>query len=395
MSRIIHHPAVVSSRIGLLTIAVALIASGPARAQTPITAAGLGYRIAPLDGRSAALGGTGLGLLGGTFSLVNPADLRAHLEPGFGLAFSGESVSLKGGPGPLDSGRERFTVIRAVVPFDAWAVGLAFGGEFDQDWAVRFQDTLVLSDGKVPFEEARERDGGISSIDVSVARQLGPISLGVSAQRLNGSVRQTFSRDFELSPDGAPQLSPTGDAERLSYRAWRFKAGGAVTLGDRLMLSAVASFDGTLTSEPEDSTSATTTVDLPKSIQVGGSARLAQGLIVAASGGWAEWSVAGTVEDAIGHDITWMGAGLEYQRLRLLGGDLPVRVGVRRGELPFSLTADAIEETALSFGFGWRFRNGLAVLSTAFEIGSRGDLAVDGLEESFTRATISFELRDR
>jgi hypothetical protein len=161
------------------------------------------------------------------------------------------------------------------------------------------------------------------------------------------------------------------------------------------MLSAVASFDGTLTSEPEDSTSATTTVDLPKSIQVGGSARLAQGLIVAASGGWAEWSVAGTVEDAIGHDITWMGAGLEYQRLRLLGGDLPVRVGVRRGELPFSLTADAIEETALSFGFGWRFRNGLAVLSTAFEIGSRGDLAVDGLEESFTRATISFELRDR
>ena len=163
-----------------LWIAVLICGVQPLGAQTPITSVGLGYRVEPVDGRAAALGGTGIGLLGGTFSLRNPADLLLHAEPGFGISFSGESVTVEGDGGSLDTGRERFTTIRALVPFSGWAVGLAFGAEFDQDWSIRFQDTLVLADGSVPFEETREHDGGISSIDLSVARRLGPVGVGVS-----------------------------------------------------------------------------------------------------------------------------------------------------------------------------------------------------------------------
>lgn len=364
-------------------------------AQTPITAVGLGYPVAPIDGRAAGLGGTGIGLVDGTFSLVNPADLTRHGSPGFGLAFSGERLSLEDGSS-IDTGRERFTVVRAVAPFGPWALAIAFGSEFDQDWSVRFTDTLALEDGTtVPFEEAREHDGGISSIDVSVARRLGSLSIGLSGQRYTGALRRSFTRSFEESEDGGPPLGAAGGAQRLTYRAWRLRAGAAVTVADRFMASGVLSLGGDLTVDPDDVDEESVDVDLPGTVELGASARLTDRWILAASGGWAEWSVVDEVRDATAHDALWGGVGVEYRGLRLLGGDFPVRLGGRRAELPFSLGPDPVVETAITGGFGWIFREGTAALQVGIEIGKRGDLEGAGLEESFRRATISFELRQR
>ncbi|MYG49967.1 MAG: hypothetical protein F4164_11545, partial [Gemmatimonadales bacterium] len=176
--------------------ALAALAASPAAllAQTPLTAVGLGYPVAPVDGRSAALGGSGSGLLGGSFSLTNPADLLLHAEPGFSVSLASEGVTLEGDGPPLDTGRGRFTTIRALAPYNDWAFSLAFGGEFDQDWTNILRDTLRLHDGAVPYEETREHNGGISTIDASLARRLGPLGVGISAQRLTGALRQSFLR---------------------------------------------------------------------------------------------------------------------------------------------------------------------------------------------------------
>ncbi len=380
----------------ILSGLVVALTAAPAVGQTPITAIGLGYPVAPADGRAAALGGTGIGLLGGSFSLASPADLTQHTTPGFGLAFSGESVTLRGASESLDTGRERFTVVRAVAPFGDWALAVAFGGDFDQDWSARFVDTLALGDGTtVPFEEAREHDGGISRIDASVARRIGPLSLGVSAQRLTGSLRQTFTRRFGDSNDGGPPLATAGGSQRLTYRAWRIRAGASLAVGDRVLISGVASKGGDLTIDPDTDASVESSLPLPTTIEVGASVRVTSRLLLAASGGWADWSRLGDVGDATSHDVTWMGAGLEFEGLRILGGDLPLRVGARRAELPFSTGDSALDETAITGGFGWLFRGGTAGLHVGLEFGSRGNFATDGLEESFRRATISFELRQR
>ncbi len=381
------------ARPGAVIALFAAVLPAALAAQTPITAVGLGYSVAPLDARSVALGGIGLGLLDGTFSVVSPADLTTHVSPGFGLAFAGESVDVRGGAAPRNTGRERFTAIRAIAPFSDWAIGIAFGGAFDQDWTARFQDTLLLADGRVPFEEAREQDGGISTIDVSLARRLGRISVGVSAQRLNGSVRQTFFRNFELPLDGAPSLASTGGSQLLSYRGWRFGGGINVMLGDRFMLGGAGSIASSLTAEADDSLSTSSEIDLPARFDVGASARVNDRVLLTVNGGWSGWSTAGTVAGAVAHDIVWAGAGVEYSGLRLLGGEVPLRLGVRRSELPFSFGSDPIDESALTGGFGWSFRRGLAVVNLGFELGTRGDLDVDGLEESFQRLTVSFELR--
>lgn len=381
---------------GTVAAVACVVGAFPAIAQTPLTAVGLGYPVTPADGRAAALGGTGVGLLGGTFSLSSPADLTQHTAPGFGLAFSGEAVTVDGGSSSVDTGRERISVIRAVAPFGDWALAIGFGGDFDQDWNVRFEDTLALADGTtVPFEEAREHDGGISTIDASLARRIGPLSLGVSAQRLTGSLRQTFTRRFNESEDGGPPLNTAGGSQRLTYRAWRVRAGVSIAISDRFLISAVGSKGGDLTIDPDEEEDPETKLALPTTVEVGASVRITDRLLVSASGGVSDWSPSGDLEDATAHDITWIGGGIEYQGPRILGGDMPLRVGVRRAELPFSPGASAIEETAITGGFGWLFRQGTAGLQVGIEIGSRGDLAADGLEESFRRLMISFELRQR
>lgn len=376
----------------LLAIGLFLI-PGVARAQTPLTAIGLGYPVVPVDGRAAGLGGTGLGLLGGSFSLINPADMTQHTSPSFGLSFAGEEVDIEGGRAPIDIGRQRFTVIRAMAPYRGWSLGIAFGGAFDQDWTVRFQDTLHLFDGDVPFEETREHDGGISTIDFSAARRVGHVSLGVSAQRLTGSLRQTFNRAFKLPKGEAPSLGATGGSTILSYGAWRFKMGAGIQVGDRFMVSGVVTLPSTLTVERQDSTRASVDVDLPASVEVGASARVTSNLLVAGSAGWGGWSDVGDIRDSQSHDITWFGAGLEYTALTLFGGELPVRLGARRTELPFSLGDEALDETAITGGFGWIFRGGAAEVNLGIEVGTRGDILADGVEEGFQRFTVSFSLR--
>lgn len=377
------------------TTLVFLIGIGPAlpavaAAQAPITSLGLGYPVEPVDARAAALGVTGIGLFGGTFSLRSPADLTEHEYPGFGLSFAGESIDIEGGPN-LSTNRQRFTSIRALVPFSEWAASIGFGGAFDQDWTVRFQDTLQLADGRVPFEEAREHDGGISTIDLSLARSLGAVSLGVSAQRWNGSLRSTFNRRFSAPLDGAPTLGNTGGSQELAYRGWQFRGGASVRLGDRLLLSGSLGLPGTLTADAD--TAGSTEFDIPASFEIGGSARLTDDLLVTAATGRSNWSELGTVREAAAHDASWIGGGIEYGGLTLLGAALPIRVGARRADLPFSPGDTTLQEKAITAGFGWEFRQGLAAFELGAEFGRRGDFEVDGLEESFTRFTLSFKLR--
>ena len=383
----------------LAVLAVAVASPVALAAQTPLTAIGLGYPVAPVDGRSAALGGAGSSLLGGSYSLTNPADLLLHAEPGFSVSLASEGVTLEGDGSSLDTGRGRFTTIRALVPYNNWAFSLAFGGEFDQDWSNIFRDTLQLHDGAVPYEESREHNGGISTIDASLARRLGPLGLGVSAQRLTGSLRQSFFRKFDDPIGGAPVLGGIVGAREFSWRAWRFRAGGSLRLGDRVVAGVSLGSGGTLYATPGGE-EAEAEFDLPTSIEVGGSVRLTDQILLSAGGGRAAWSVVGSRPAAAGspyqsHDIAWLGGGIEYGALTLLGGRLPVRAGWRQTGLPFSRGAASLEESAFTGGFGWEFQEGLAVFDLAFESGSRGDVAAVGYAERFRRVTLTFSLRQR
>ena len=128
----------ISSLAGLLflTFAPALVA------QMPVTGLGLGYPVPPIDARAAALGGTGLGLLGGTLSSGNPADLRGFQRPTLGLTYAPESIDIETPGSTQTTGRIRVAIVQAAVPIRSWTFGLGFASGLDQDWGVRLQVTL-------------------------------------------------------------------------------------------------------------------------------------------------------------------------------------------------------------------------------------------------------------
>ena len=161
--------------LAVLAVAVALafLASpSSAGAQTPFTAVGPGYPIRSIDARAMSLGGVTNGLLGGTFSLGNPADLTLSASAAVAASVAAEDITLKAAGGDQNTGRSWFPVIGAVVPIGDWAFRVGFGGLLDQDLAIILTDTLTTSLGRYEFEELRTRDGGVSQIDASVARRL-------------------------------------------------------------------------------------------------------------------------------------------------------------------------------------------------------------------------------
>lgn len=387
-------------------LAALALAADAGVAQTPATSVGLGYPTPPVDGRAAALGGAGVGLLGGTFTIGNPADLVEFSEASLSISAAPEGVSPEGAPaGAEDPGRSRFSTLRAVVPLGDWAVSVGFGSELDQDWKFTDRDTLDISTGRFPFEERRENDGGVSTVDLSVARSVGPLSVGVSYQRLTGSLRQDLERRFEASVEGGVSApSPVVQSANWGYGGWRLKGGLGLEIAGRVRLGGVYAWSGdleaerdsvvTLAEEP-DGPSDVTEIPMPASAGVGASALLTDDWLLAVAGGWSQWSEAdGSLDGERARDVHWGGGGVEFRGLQVASFPIELRVGGRWRELPFSLPGrGAASETAATVGLGTEVAAGTAAVDVGLEVGSRGELARTGFEESFRRFTVTATIR--
>jgi hypothetical protein len=369
--------------------------------QTPFTAVGLGAPVAPIDARAAGMGATGLGLLdGGSLSARNPADMGFYVRPVLGITYSPESVSIKGPVRDLDSGRSRLGVLRGAVPFSDWTVGVAFASELDQDWQVEFSDTLRSALGTFPFTEQRVSDGGMSSVNFTLTRRLSRLSLGVEYGIVTGSLRQQFLRNFE--PDTADvgnRIAASAATTSWSYAGSRLRIGAAADVTDRLRVSADMSVQGDLTAERDslDVLVQSSSFQMPTAFEAGASARVTPRILVSGAAGWTGWSGSeGPSTEFVASDVVWFGVGAELTGARLLGANFPLRVGLRRTDLPFHAPGTTQpSETAITVGFGLRVGAERAKLDVAFEFGSRGDLAESGVEESFQRLSLSLALFQR
>ncbi|MBK5098355.1 MAG: hypothetical protein JJE01_11270, partial [Gemmatimonadetes bacterium] len=235
-------------RIPGLAAMLVLVLAPALAAQMPATGLGLGYPVPPLDARAAALGGTGLGLLGGSLSGRNPADLRGFRRPTLGLTYAPEAIGVETPGGSQTTGRSRVAIVQAAVPIRSWTVGLGFASGLDQDWGVRLQDTLRSSFGTYPYYERREHDGGVSAVTLAVAREIGRFSLGIDGSVLTGSLRQSFSRDFEPAlEDPKNTIGIAGGEARFSWSGFRIRGGAGTQLGSRVRLSGVIGWSTDLT----------------------------------------------------------------------------------------------------------------------------------------------------
>lgn len=365
-------------------------------AQVPETALGLGAPVRPIDARAAALGGAGVALQGGTFSLQNPADLVEFGAARIALTTAPEGVTVKSTNGSFKTGRSRFPLLRMVVPVGKWAGSLGFGSVLDQDWSLRIQDTLSIPEGRFPYEEQREQNGGISSVDVTLARRVGPLSFGAAYERLSGTLRQSFTRRFEADVNGSGRQLFADSSEAIwDYRSWGFRGGVGLDLGDRIRVGSSVEWIADLEAS-SDSLGRRRRFPMPVRLEGGVSARLTSRWLVTASGGWANWGQTGRVfrNGYRSRNVVHGEMGVEFGGTHLGPFLVPLRAGVRRARLPFYLAGEQpATETSATFGFGAIVPGSNAGLDLALEVGERGDVASSGFQESFHRLWVTFSLK--
>lgn len=387
---------------GLLASAAALLViaalPSPTPAQTPATAVGLGYPVDPVDARAAALGGVGMALPGGSLSGRNPAALTEfqRLSLGFTLAPEEVQVDVSESAPTQEVGRSRFSGARVVVPFGEWRVGAGFSPELDQDWRVTLEDTLRVSDERFPFRERRVSDGGLSSANLSLARRIGPLSVGVGADRLTGSLARSFRRTFRrdsLSGGPATGLGDVRAAGAWSYSGWRARGGVGLQAG-AAKVAVAGGVAGDLTAEPAGPAE-TRTYDYPASLSAAASVWLGDGFLLTGGGGWTGWS---SVNDGLrqgrAEDVRWAGGGLELSDVQVGPVTVPLRLGARVRELPFAREGrDQMTERAVTAGLSVLGGGGQAALGLSAALGTRGDVADAGLAEDFRRFHLTLEIR--
>ena len=366
-------------------------------AQMPVTGLGLGYPVPPLDARAAALGGTGMGFLGGSLSSRNPADLQGFRRPTLGLTYAPEAINVESPGGSQTTGRSRLAIVQAVVPIRSWTFGLGFTSGLDMDWGVNLQDTLRTSFGTFPYDERREHDGGVSMVTLTAARVVGRFSIGVDGSILTGSLRQWFFRTLEPSlEDPTVNIGIAGGDARFSFSGFRIRGGAATQLGSRIRLSGVIGLTTDLKAKRDTVSQDSDSYDFAMPIEwaIGGSGQITSSLLATAAVGYTGWSTTNDdLNSASAADVFWFGVGLEYVGFSVFGADLPLRAGVRRTDLPFFLVGtEQLVETAATFGVGLEVGGGLAAFDLAVELGTRGDLETSLVQESFRRLSISMSL---
>lgn len=406
-----------SFRAGWLAAGLVLIGS-PAAAQSLFATGGLGIPTPPLDARARALG-TGVGLLGLSTSLVNPAETGGFLQKGFVGTIQPVSRDIELGGASSSVSATRFPLMRLLFPIGTRTVlSVSYGSFMEQSWSVRSEEQVQLGGESVRALDVHASDGGIAQARLGAAFSLRPnLSIGAAAGLYTGELERSLTRTF-------PDSAQIGVREFSTRSRWSYGAPLAV-VGFRwdpvpvARIGAALTWSGELEADGQDD-APDHRFALPLRVDAGASAYLSSQLSLSVGGGWANWGDAAENFD-IGppradDDLrtlparnTWdVGGGLEWAGVSTVTRTFPVRAGFRYAQLPFAVGDDSAArfgepptEWSAALGLGLRIRDEesgpTALVDATLERGSLSGAAgsVGDLNESFWRVNISLALFGR
>jgi hypothetical protein len=396
-----------------LLVALALLLHyAPADAQSVFATRGLGVPILPADARSMSLGGITTGLFGLNPSLDNVAETGGLVRRGISASFqpSSRAFEIDGASDNLSS--TRFPLIHAFYPArPRIVVSLGYGAFLDQGWGLTTDQRVLLGTDSVTTRDVARSTGGIAQMKLGAAFMVRPgLWIGAGGGLYTGSVEREVERLFPDS--GQSDLRSFTTRTRWTYLAPLATFGVRFDIGAIGRVGAGVTWAGKLDAEGQDSAAIDRSYDLPLQGHFGMSALLAPGLLASVNAQYAGWDVAtddfrsngivGNAEASTTARNTWsFGGGLEYALRTSDTRSVPFRFGARRTQFPFYLAnEDPVNETALSFGLGYRIagddENPLATFDVGVERGDRtGGPTVSAPSESFWRATVSVSLFGR
>lgn len=324
----------------------------------------------PLRAQDSPLGIQGLGMpgrfesararaTGGAFAAFDPFSVLTEASlSGLGrltATATGAASYLTDDVSGLSGSRRtsRFPLFQIGGP--AWShvvLAAAFSTYLDRSYHVVVNDTIPLGGGSQAITDDLSADGGVTDIRFVAARRFGHLALGAGLHLLAGSSRFQFLRSFaDTSTYG--QASQAGE---VAYRGSGISASAILAVGGHLQIAALWRSDSRLRSEEVGAVVASN--DLPSSVggallwQPAPEASLAVSLLRRS---WA------TAVDSNAYNTTNWSAGAEFGRA------VPLRVGVRGGDLPFGPGGRAPHELAFAFGTGRTFAGGRGIIDVALE----------------------------
>lgn len=374
------------------------LAVSPLQGQSLLSAWGLGLPFVATDGRGVALGGIGVGLIGGELSVVDPAASARLPVPSVAFSFQSSWADYQDTNSSGDYSGTRFPYISLGYPSRLGTVTLSFGGYLDQRWSSSTSRLIELDGvgGTGRVTDNFRSDGGISTVRIGVARSVTPdVDVGIQVGRHIGDVSRVFTRTFDsLDVGGTIEAFRAGG--RWSYRGWLASVGAAADVGSILRVSAAWTWAGDLEAIPDENTDGAGEVfALPSELRVGATAVLSPQLRATIGAHHSGWSTTDEGLDEGGaRDTFGWGGGVEWAGLSVLGKASRLRLGYRNTPLPF--TTDGASDPSESVFAGGL---GMDLLATQGVILARLDLALErglrdagSFEERFWRLATSVRL---
>jgi hypothetical protein len=216
-----------------------------------------------------------------------------------------------------------------------------FSTYLDKSFGVTRDTTLDLRGQPEPVTDEITSDGAVSDLRLAIAARILPrLALGASVHGLTGSTRVLARRHF----DDSTTYRTSAVREDVAYGGFGGSASALLDLGADVRIAGWVRSDTKLRADVRGRTA--TTEDLP--FAVGGAIRWRAGseALLAGAVAWRYWAGAGPSS----YDTFNWSLGAELGAVRL-----PLRFGVRGGQLPFGPGGSAPTEFAVAGGIGRQF----------------------------------------
>jgi hypothetical protein len=225
-------------------------------------------------------------------------------------------------------------------------IAAGFSTYLDKTFGVATRDTIDLRGQPEGVSDEISSDGAVSDLRLALAARLHRrLALGVAIHGLTGSTRVVARRQF----DDSTNYRTSAAREDVAYGGFGASASALLDVGSSLRLAGWVRSDTKLIADVRGRTAMTQ--DLP--FAAGGGVRWRAGTEAMLTGAvaWRYWAGAGPNS----YDTFNWSLGAEVGSARL-----PLRVGVRGGQLPFGPAASggggtAPTEVAIAGGIGRQF----------------------------------------
>lgn len=377
-------------RWGRLLLAAVVVSWGtPLAAQNSVFGiVGLGFPGRPISVPARALGGGTVAF--DPLSAVNPAAIAAIREltvtASLGTSFRSYRSADVAATG-LEETRFPLAILAGTVPNTPLTFTASFSTYAERTFQVTTIDTIALRGAPVEVSDRIGSDGGTVDARGALGWQLSRrLSVGVAAHIITGAARLTAKRSFSDSA-----FIAINQQSVVEFTGFGLSAGAVFAPTPGVRLAASVRTDTKLTERVDERV--TRTADLPTSVTGGLMLAPTRGLRLSVTGIWHQWSVSqdGVAPTGARAFDTWeVGTGVQLGGRDLGVSSLPLRIGFRYAQLPFSPTDAQPREIDVTFGSSLPFARNRAVIDFAVERSHRDGA---GIRERAWNIGFSFLIR--